>query len=122
MISMSPELFEAIQLQAEHQAGFFKALGSPQRVLILWLLMEREMTLFEIASTIRASQQSTSRHLNILDLNKLVEYRREHGSVFYRIADNRQIQNCLILRNKPETILNELNQNEKENSNVCNRS
>lgn len=122
MIAMRPELFEVLQLQAERQAGFFKALGSPQRVLILWLLTESEMTLNEIASAIRVSQQSTSRHLNILDFNKLVESRREHENVYYRIADNRQIQNCLILKNKPQTILNEINQNEKENSNVCNRS
>jgi DNA-binding transcriptional ArsR family regulator len=114
MIAMRPELFEVLQLLAERQAGFFKALGSPQRVLILWLLTGSEMTLSEIALTIRASQQSTSRHLNILDFNKLVESRREHENVYYRIADNRQIQNCLILKNKPQTILIEINQNEKE--------
>jgi DNA-binding transcriptional ArsR family regulator len=121
-LAMKSDAFDEIELQAERQAGFFKALGSPQRVLILWLLMEREMTLSEIASAIRASQQSTSRHLNILDFNKLVESRRERESVFYRITDNRQIQNYLILKNKPQTILNEINQNEKEKSNVCNRS
>jgi DNA-binding transcriptional ArsR family regulator len=113
-LSMQPDLFDEIELQAERQAGFFKALGSPQRVLILWLLMEKEMTLQEIASTIRTSHQSTLRHLNILDFNKLVEARREREIVFYRIANNNHIRNCLVLKNKPHTILNEFKQIEKE--------
>lgn len=121
-LSMKPDVFEEIELQAERQAGFFRALGSPQRVLILWFLMEKEMTLNEIALTIRASHQSTTRHLNILGFNKLVESRQDHHGVFYRIANNKQTQGCLALKNKPQTIQNEINQNEKENSNVRNRS
>jgi len=118
-LSMKPDLFDEIELQAERLAGFFKALGSPERVLILWLLMEKEMTVNEIALTIRASQPSTSRHLNILGLNKLVESRQVQQSVFYRLADNERTRDCLVLKNKPPAILKEFNQIEKEKSNVC---
>lgn len=115
---MQSELFEEIQLNAERQAGYCRALGNPERVLILWLLVEKEMTSSEIALTIKASPQSTARHLNILSFNKLVESRRDHQDVFYHIPDNEQTQKCLILQNKPKTLLTEVNQTKKEKSNV----
>jgi DNA-binding transcriptional ArsR family regulator len=113
MFSRRTKLFEAIQLQAERQAGLCRALGNPDRVLILWLLMEKEMTVNEIALAISASQPSISRHLNILMFNKLVEARQYRQNVFYHLADTEQSQRCLILKNKPSTTL-DVNQNEKE--------
>jgi DNA-binding transcriptional ArsR family regulator len=116
--SVTPEQFEEIQLNAERQAGYCRVLGNPERVLILWLLMEKEMTAKEIALVIKASHPSTFRHLNILGFNKLVESRQLQQSVFYRLADNEQTRECLILKNKPKTILNAPNHIEKEKSNV----
>jgi DNA-binding transcriptional ArsR family regulator len=113
-MSINPEFFEEIQLNAERQAGYCRALGSPERVLILWLLMEKEMTINEIALTIKASHPSTIRHLNILGFNKLVESRQVHQSVIYRLADNEQTQECLVLKNKPQPILTEVSQTIKE--------
>ena len=99
---MKTTLSENIQMLAEDQAAFCKVIGNPQRVMILWLLMEKEMTTNEIALAIGASQQSTTRHLNILEFNKLVKSRREERNTFYRIADNEQTQSCLLFKTRPK--------------------
>jgi DNA-binding transcriptional ArsR family regulator len=104
---MNPDFSEDIYLSVERQAGYCRALGSPERVLILWLLMEKEMSLTEIAAAIGASMPSTSRHLNILRTNRLIISWQDAGNVYYSIAENKQTQSCLVLKNKPNIKLTE---------------
>ena len=72
--------------------------------------MERETTLKEIALAIGASTQSTTRHLNILQFNKLVTSRREKNNIYYYLAENDQTKQCPVLKNKPQTVWGETNQ------------
>jgi DNA-binding transcriptional ArsR family regulator len=104
---MELDISEDIQLLAEKRAAYCKALGSPARVLILWILKERETTLREIALAIGASTQSTIRHLNILQLNNLVTFRRAKNNIYYQLAENDQTKQCPVLKNKPEAIWDE---------------
>jgi ArsR family transcriptional regulator, virulence genes transcriptional regulator len=94
----SPE----IQGLAEHQAALCKVFGSAQRVLILWFLAERERTVSEIAEAISASLPSTSQHLHLMELNSILESRRERQNIYYRIADNELLRHCLVLVNRPK--------------------
>lgn len=99
---MNSNFTEEIRLSVERQAGYCRALGNPERVLILWLLMEKEMTLSQIAMAIGASLQSTARHLNILRFNNLLEVKEEAENVYYKIAQNEQTQGCFVLKKKPD--------------------
>jgi DNA-binding transcriptional ArsR family regulator len=96
---LQPNLPSEIQLQAERQAAHCRVMGNPLRIIILWLLAERERTVTEIAQAIGASLPSTSHHLRLLEFGDLVKSRREHHNIFYRLIDNELVKNCPALNN-----------------------
>jgi len=77
-------------------------------VLILWFLAERERTVSEIAGALGASLPCTSQHLHLMELNGVLESRREKQNIYYRLASNDLLQNCLVLANMPKDKLAEL--------------
>jgi DNA-binding transcriptional ArsR family regulator len=99
---MKPYLPPEVLEMAERQAALCRIFGNPQRVLILWLLVDKERTVTEIAVAIGASLQSASQHLRIMGFGNLVEARRERHNIYYHIADNEMLKNCLIFTNRPE--------------------
>ena len=105
---MKPDLPPEIQDLAERQAALCRIFSNPQRVLILWLLAQRERTVTEIALAIGASLQSTSQHLRIMGFRNIVESRREHHNIYYHIADNERLKNCPVLANSPKDKLMEV--------------
>ena len=98
---MEPRIPRDIQHLAERQAALCRLFGTPRRVLILWLVGERERTVSDIACAIGASLSSTSQHLRRMELCNVVESRREAHHIFYRAADNKMLQQCGILRARP---------------------
>lgn len=109
----SPEM----QQQAERQAAHCRVMGNTQRILILWLLAEKERTVTEIADAIGASLPSASHHLRILEFSSMVKTRREGHNIFYHLIDNDLVKNCPALANHPQSNLLEINStemNEKE--------
>jgi ArsR family transcriptional regulator, virulence genes transcriptional regulator len=106
---MKPGFPVEIQELAERQALLCKVFSSAQRVLILWFLAEKEKTVSEIAEAIGASLPSTSQHLHLMELNHILESRRERQNIYYRIADNELLQSCLLLANRPKDQLMEIN-------------
>ena len=75
--------------EADLVAKYFRALGDPTRVRILALLCEREHSVGELVATLGAAQPRVSNHLACLRWCGFVETRREHRTVFYRLADER---------------------------------
>ena len=75
--------------EADLVAKYFRALGDPTRVRILALLRERERSVGELVAELGAAQPRVSNHLACLRWCGFVESRREHRSVFYRLADER---------------------------------
>jgi hypothetical protein len=69
---MDPSHSAEVQLLAQRQAALCKVFSSHQRVLILWFLAEKERTV-------------TERH-----------------NIFYRLAENDLLKNCLVLANMPK--------------------
>lgn len=65
----------------------FKIFGDPTRIKILYVLMEHEMCVCDIAEMVGMSQSSISHQLRILKDNDLVRFRREGKSVIYSLAD-----------------------------------
>ncbi len=99
---MKQALPPVLQELAERQAMLCKVFSNAQRVLILWFLAEKEKTVSEIAEAIGASLPSTSQHLHLMELSNVLASRRERQNIYYRIADNELLRNCLVLANRPK--------------------
>jgi DNA-binding transcriptional ArsR family regulator len=99
---------EELRGRAEHEASFFRALGNPLRVLLVWLLSERSRTLQEITLLMGASTGRAMRHLRILQYSGLVEVQQHEGATYYRIVDDQELRHCLVFRKRPRELLQHL--------------
>jgi DNA-binding transcriptional ArsR family regulator len=68
---------------------YFRAFGDPTRLHILALLRDGERPVSEIVQRVGTSQPRTSAHLACLRWCGFVDTRREHRTVYYRLADER---------------------------------
>src|ERR687890_2735316 len=72
---------------------YFRALGDPTRVRILELLGEHgELSVSELVDRLAESQPKVSNHLACLRWCGFVHTRRDHPTIFYRVADQRVTQ------------------------------
>ena len=72
---------------------YFRALGDPTRVRILELLREDgELSVGELVDRLGQSQPKVSNHLACLRWCGFVHTRREHPTIYYRVADDRVTQ------------------------------
>ena len=62
---------------------FFKLLGNPTRIHILFLLMEREACVSDLADRLGLTQSAVSHQLSLLKADKLVRQRRSGKMIFY---------------------------------------
>ncbi|MGA2321459.1 MAG: metalloregulator ArsR/SmtB family transcription factor [Solirubrobacteraceae bacterium] len=72
---------------AEMIAARLRVIGDPNRIRILDLLREDELTVTEITERLGTSQQNTSKHLGMLLQAGIVARRKEGNSAIYSIAD-----------------------------------
>lgn len=79
-------------------AEFCKTLANPKRLKIINLLRDREVSLNELASLMGISKANLSQHLAVMRQNGIVNSRREGINVFYRIANNKIVKACEIIR------------------------
>ena len=68
-------------------AELFKVFGDTTRIRILFILLEEELCVCDLAQALNMTQSAISHQLNILKRSKLVKSRREGKSVFYSLAD-----------------------------------
>src|ERR671922_2412277 len=72
---------------------YFRALGDPTRVRILELLREDgELSVGALVARLGQSQPKVSNHLACLRWCGFVRTRRDHPTVYYRVADARVTQ------------------------------
>lgn len=69
-------------------ADLFKLFGDATRIKILYLLLEKELCVCDIAALLNMTQSAISHQLKTLKHSKLVKFRREGKIVFYTLADN----------------------------------
>ena len=62
--------------------------GDPTRVKILYVLLESELCVCDIAQLLGLTQTAVSHQLRVLKNSKLVKFRREGKMVFYSLADD----------------------------------
>ncbi|MBN1668732.1 MAG: winged helix-turn-helix transcriptional regulator [Anaerolineales bacterium] len=89
--------------QAQEWASFYQTISNPHRVLIVWALFERELSVGELAEEIQATLQNTSQHLRLMKDRGFVEARREGQTIYYKIVDHPFFADCAILRHLRKT-------------------
>lgn len=89
---MDTETFELAKSRAE----ICRVFGNPNRVLILWTLGMREMSVSAIASVIDASLQNTSQHLRLMKDKNILTSRRVGNTIFYRVKQNDSLMDCQV--------------------------
>ncbi|MDO4268226.1 MAG: metalloregulator ArsR/SmtB family transcription factor [Eubacteriales bacterium] len=67
---------------------FFKLLGDPTRVRILFLLLEKESCVGELAERLETTQSAVSHQLRILKAGRLVKNRRDGKMIYYSLDDD----------------------------------
>jgi DNA-binding transcriptional ArsR family regulator len=85
-------------LKTELLAKYFRGFGDPTRLRILELLRERERSVNELVELLETSQSKISNHLACLRWCGFVETRREHRTIYYRVADKRVSQMLELAR------------------------
>ncbi|MDY3917517.1 MAG: metalloregulator ArsR/SmtB family transcription factor [Candidatus Limivivens sp.] len=80
------------QMPAEEQlydlAELFKIFGDSTRIKILYVLLESEMCVCDIAQLLNMTQSAISHQLRILKQSRLVKFRREGKTIFYSLEDD----------------------------------
>ena len=73
--------------QISSLSDFFKILGDPTRMKILWALDGAELCVCDLAVELNMTKSAISHQLNSLRAAKLVKYRREGKNVYYNLDD-----------------------------------
>jgi len=69
-------------------AEVYKVFGDSTRIKILYVLLEAEMCVCDIAQLLGMSMSAISHQLRVLKQARLVKFRREGKTVFYSLADD----------------------------------
>ena len=68
-------------------AELFKVFGDSTRIKILYVLVESDMSVGDIAQALNMTQSSISHQLRVLKQSRLVKFRREGKNIVYSLAD-----------------------------------
>ena len=91
---------ELLRLEDYYRAAaMFSALGDPNRLRLLGLLIGREMCVTEISSILNDNLPAVSQRLKLLRSERIVSYRREGKHIFYRLDDEHIVE---LIRNALE--------------------
>jgi ArsR family transcriptional regulator len=82
----------------ELHAEVCKALSSSTRLQILDVLQNNELTVGEIVSATGFLKSNISQHLALLKRLGILVSRKQGQKVFYRIADPKITQACILMR------------------------
>jgi len=94
-----------VKTAAEEQAAICRLFAHSQRVLILWVLADREKSVSQIAQALNTSLQNTSQHLRRMKKSGIIVPRREAQTIYYHICrDALPELGWLLLKASPETV------------------
>jgi len=85
---MQIELDQLTNRTAEAEA-FLKQLSNRNRLMILCVLMDQELSVSELNERVPLSQSALSQHLSKLRESKLVSTRRDAQTIYYQLCDER---------------------------------
>lgn len=81
--SSLPEMERLLRL-----AELFKTFGDGTRVRILYVLLDAEVCVCDLATLLGMTQSAVSHQLRILKIARLIQSRRDGKTVFYSLADD----------------------------------
>ncbi len=89
---------EKMQKRAEEVSDFMKCFGSPHRLMILCQLAQGEKSVTQLMEATGIAQTSMSQHLGKLKTEGLVDFRRDHRTLYYNICnpDVMKVMNSLF--------------------------
>ena len=78
-------------------ADLLHVMGNANRLKMMQLISDREVTVSEIARVVGLSQSATSQHLQRMNDANIVERRRDSRTIYYKLASEpvRQILKCI---------------------------
>lgn len=79
----------------EDLSYFFKVLGDETRVKILIILIDEELCVCDIASTLDMSQSAVSHQLRKLKSNGFLKKRRDGKNIYYSLDDD-HVNNLIL--------------------------
>jgi DNA-binding transcriptional ArsR family regulator len=85
----APFRLPAAPAESDLLSKYFRVLGDAIRLRILDLVAHQERSVGELAELLGESQPKVSNHLACLRWCGFVATRREHRTVYYRVADER---------------------------------
>lgn len=86
---MDMDVMRAMQANASEAARLMKSLSNENRLMILCLLVNGEMSVGELNQQVPLSQSALSQHLAALRESGLVATRRESQVIYYRLQGDR---------------------------------
>src|ERR687896_1857442 len=93
VLDSAPFRLPAAPLATDLVAKYFRGLGDPSRLRILELLRdEGELSVGDLVERLALPQPKVSNHLACLRWCGFIEARREHRTVYNRIADRRAVR------------------------------
>lgn len=83
---MEPQ-FDIVDMEkkAEDVSGFLKCFANPSRLLIMCKLAEGEKSVTQLMQATDIPQTSLSQHLSKLKKENIVDFRRDHRTLYYFI-------------------------------------
>ena len=75
--------------QIEAAAKILKAIANKNRLKVLYLIAEREMSVGEIEAMLDLSQSALSQHLAVLRAGNIVKTKRVAQTIFYGIKNDK---------------------------------
>jgi len=85
----APFRLPADPVEGDLLAKYFRVLGDRKRLTILDLVSQQERSVGELAELLGEPQSKVSNHLACLRWCGFVTTRREHRTIYYRLADER---------------------------------
>jgi DNA-binding transcriptional ArsR family regulator len=73
------------EVWAEQTADLYRVLANPRRLIILWALEHKELSVGQLAEVVGASLQSTSQHLRLMRERGILCSRRQGQTIYYHI-------------------------------------
>lgn len=78
--------------KADMAAQFLKSLANSTRLMILCLLVEGEKSVSQLIEATEIGQSSISQHLSKLKEEGIIDFRRDHRTLYYYINDTHALR------------------------------
>lgn len=83
------DITKQLEQNAGHVADVLKQLANQNRLMILCVLAEGEISVTELNKRVPLSQSALSQHLAKLRAANIVNTRRESQTIYYQVADEK---------------------------------